>query len=69
MIWMNVYPVIMETDGASNQMNLLARLVIVYSGAFRASDSHTLSFRKVGTPTNTVCAIWDGNSGRTSPYQ
>ena len=68
MIWMDACPV-METDGGRNQRNLLARLVIVYSGAIGASDNHTLSSRNVETPTDTLCAIWDANSGRTFPYQ
>ena len=60
---------IMETDGGRNQRNLVARLVIVYSGAIGASDNPTLSSRQVETPTDTFCAIRDANSGRTSPYQ
>ena len=43
-------------------------LGIVYSGAIGASDNHTLSPRNVETPTDTCCAKWDANSGRTSPY-
>ena len=60
---------VMETDGSRNQRNLLARLVMAYSGSIGASDNHTLSSRNVETPTDTFCAIWDANSGRTSPYQ
>ena len=60
---------VMETGGGRNLRNLLARLVIVYGGAIGASDNHTLSFRNVKTPADKFCAIWDANSGRTSPYQ
>ena len=63
-IWMDTCPH-METDGARGQKNLLVRLVIVYSGDIGASDYHTLSSRYVETPTDTFCAIWDANSGRT----
>ena len=59
----------METDGGRNQMNPLALLEIAYSGAIGVSDNHTLSSRNVETPTDTFCAIWDGNSGYTSMYQ
>ena len=58
---------IIQTDGDRNQMNLLAQLVIVYSGAIGASDNHTLSSGNVENPTDTFCSIWDANSGRTSP--
>ena len=54
---------IMETDGSGNQRNLLARLVIVYSGAIGASDNHTLSSRNVETPTDLFRAILNANSG------
>ena len=60
---------VMEADGGRNQSNPLAWLEIVYSGAIDASDNHTLSSKKVETPTDTFCAIWNANSGRTSPYQ
>ena len=60
---------VMVTDGGRNLRNHLDRLVIVYSGAIGTSDNHTLSSRNVETPTDTFCVIWDGNSGRTSPYQ
>ena len=65
---MDAYPA-MEMDGGRNQRNLLAWLVIVYSGAIGASDNHSLSSRNVETPTDTFRAIWDAISGRTSPYQ
>ena len=60
---------VMETDGDRNQRNLLVRLVIVYSVAIRPNDNHTLSSRNGETPTNTVHAIIDADSWRTSPYQ
>ena len=53
----------METDSGRS---LLAWLVVVYSGAIRASDNHTLSYSNVETPTNTFRATWDTNLGRTS---
>ena len=65
--WMDACPV-METDGGRNQRNPLARLEIVYSGAIGASGNHPLSYRNIDTPTDTFRAIWDANSGRTSPY-
>ena len=40
----------MDIDGGRN---LLARLIIVYSGAIGASENHTLSSRNVETPTDT----------------
>ena len=52
---------------ARNQRNLLARLVIVYSGVIGASDNPTLSSENVETPTGTLRAIWDVNSVPTSP--
>ena len=61
---MNACPVF-ETDDDRSQRNLLARLVIVYSGAIGANGNHTLSSRNVETPTD---GILDTNSGRTSPY-
>ena len=60
--WMDACPV-METDGGRNRTNPLARLEIVYFGAIGASDNHTLYSRNVETPTDTFCAIWDGNFG------
>ena len=42
-------------------MNLLARLVIVYSGAFGPSDNHTLSSNNLETPTNTLAAYERAN--------
>ena len=66
--WMDPCPGI-ETDGGKNQRSLVFRLVIVYSGAIGAIDSHTLSSINVETSTNTFRALWDANSGRTSPYQ
>ena len=60
---------VVDTDGGRHQRTLLARLDFVYSGAIGASDNPTLSSRNVDTPTDTFCAIWDANSGRTSPYQ
>ena len=66
--WMDACAV-METDGVRNQRSLLARLEIVYSGAIGASDNRTLSSRKVEIPADTLHAIWDANSGHTSPYQ
>ena len=59
----------MDVDGGRNQKNLLARLVIVYSGTIGASDNQTISSRIGDTPTDTFCAIWDANHRRTSPYQ
>ena len=66
--WMDACPV-METDGGRNQRNLLARLVIVYSGAISASDNHTLSSWNIKTPTDTFCTMWDANPCSTFPYQ
>ena len=43
-------------DGGRNQRNLLARLVIVYSGAIGASEYHSLRYRYLtryfSIPTN-----------------
>ena len=58
-----------ETDCNKKQMNLLARLLTVYDDAIGASDNRALSSRNVETPTDTFHAVWDANSGCTSPYQ
>ena len=49
--------------------SLLARLVIVYSGAIDASDNNTLLSRNIETPYDAIHAVQDANFGRTSPYQ
>ena len=33
----------------------------IFSGAIGARDNHNLYSRNVETPTDTFCAIWDGN--------
>ena len=52
--WMDACLVV-ETVGGRKQRSLLARLLIVYSGAIDASDNQTLSSRNVETPSDTLC--------------